>query len=175
MMISTNMESALNQQIAMEGKASFLYLAMSTWCDQQGLKGCAAFLKQQSEEERMHMLRIFDYMAEVDAFAKTPGIQEPPHTFGSVQAVFQSVYEHEQQVTRSINRLVTLAREENDHATDTFLQWYIVEQREEESQMRTVLDRIRLIGDGPQSLYFIDKELEALHAAKAAADGTEAA
>ncbi len=174
-MISNQMEKALNQQIAMEGQASFLYLAMSTWCEHQGLKGCAAFLKEQSEEERMHMLRIFDYLSEVDAFAKTPGIEEPPHTFPSVQAVFQSVYEHEQKVTASINRLVTLAREENDHATDAFLQWYIIEQREEESLIRTVLDRIRLIGDGPQSLYFIDKELEALHTAKAGPEGTESA
>jgi len=76
-------------------------------------------------------------------------------------------------VTASINKLVTLATKENDYATQTFLQWYVNEQREEEALMRTVLDRINLIGDGPQSLYFIDKEMEALNKAAAAAEATE--
>jgi ferritin len=79
------------------------------------------------------------------------------------------VYEHEQKVTQSINKLVGLATKENDYATQTFLQWYINEQREEEALMRNVLDRISLIGSGSQSLYFIDKELEAINQQTAAA------
>ncbi len=170
MMISKKMEEALNQQIAFEGYASFLYLSMATWCDHKGLQGCAKFLQRQSDEERMHMMKIFEYLSDVDGFAKTPGISEPPHEFKTVQEVFQSVYEHEKKVTQSINKLVALANKEDDYATQTFLQWYVNEQREEESQMRTVLDRITLIGDGPQSLYFIDKEMEALNQATAAAE-----
>ncbi|MCB0518934.1 MAG: ferritin [Lewinellaceae bacterium] len=167
-MISKKMEEALNQQIAFEGYASFLYLSMATWCDHKGLQGCAKFLQRQSDEERMHMLKIFEYLSDVDGFALTPGIKEPPRKFKTVQEVFKSVYEHEQKVTQSINKLVTLAKNEEDHATQSFLQWYINEQREEEALMRTVLDRIGLIGDGPQSLYFIDKELDALNQAAAA-------
>lgn len=170
MMISKKMEEALNQQIEFEGYASFLYLSMATWCDSQGLKGCYDFLKRQSDEERMHMLKIFEYLADVDGFALTPGIKEPPRQFESVQAVFKDVYAHEQKVTQSINKLITLANKENDYATQTFLQWYVNEQREEEALMRTVLDRIRLIGDGPQSLYFIDKEMDALNQAAVASE-----
>jgi ferritin len=162
-MISKKMEEALNQQIAFEGYASFLYLSMATWCGNKGLSGCTQFLRRQYEEERMHMIKIFDYLADVDGIALTPGIKEPPHNFDSVQEVFKMVYEHEQKVTQSINTLVGLATEENDYATQTFLQWYINEQREEEALMRNVLDRISLIGNGPQSLYFIDKELEAIN------------
>jgi ferritin len=169
-MISKKMEGALNQQIAFEGYASFLYLSMATWCDSQGLKGCAGFLKRQSEEERMHMLKIFEYLADVDGFALTPGIKEPPRQFEKVQTVFKQVYEHEQKVTESINKLVAQASKENDYATQHFLQWYVNEQREEEALMRTVLDRIRLIGDGPQSLYFIDKEMDALNQAALSAE-----
>ena len=101
-----------------------------------------------------------------------------PVTFGPGSVtVGKDVYAHEQKVTQSINQLITLANKENDHGTQTFLQWYINEQREEEAQMRTVLDRIRLIGDGPQSLYFIDKEMDALNKAAiaAVAAGGEAA
>ena len=74
-MISKKMEKALNQQIVMEGTASFIYLAMSSWCDRESLEGCKEFMVRQSEEERAHMLRIFDYMSEVDGFAITPSIK----------------------------------------------------------------------------------------------------
>lgn len=170
MMISKKMEAALNEQIVLEGYASFLYLAMAVWCDNKGLTGCHQFLLRQSAEERLHMMKIFEYLADVDGFALTPGIQEPPRQFDSVQAIFKMVYEHEQKVTKSIHKLVGLASEEHDYSTETFLQWYVNEQREEESLMRTVLDRISLIGDGPQSLYFIDKELEAINTQAGAAE-----
>ena len=172
-MISKKMEAALNEQIGLEGYASFLYLSMAVWCDNQGLTGCHQFLMRQSDEEREHMMKIFEYIADVDGFPLTPGISEPPRQFESVQEVFKMVYAHEQKVTKSINELIALASSENDYSTETFLQWYVTEQREEESLMRTVLDRINLIGDGPQSLYFIDKEMEAINKQAEAEEAAE--
>ena len=157
------METALNKQIALEGYASFLYLSMASWCDKEGLEGCAKFMHRQSEEERQHMLRIFYYISEVDGHAITPAISEPPHEFPSVQKMFDSVYKHEQKVTDAIHELVALSHSEKDHTTFNFLQWYIEEQREEEALMRTILDRIKLIGDGPQSLYYIDQEIDKIN------------
>ncbi|MCB0606878.1 MAG: ferritin [Lewinellaceae bacterium] len=174
-MLSKKIESALNEQMAMEGYASFLYLSMAAWCDREAMQGCAAFMRRQSEEERQHMLRIFNYILELDGHPLTPAIAEPPHFYDSVQAMFNNVYEHEQKVTRSIHQLVELASEEKDLATFQFLQWYVDEQREEETLMRTILDRIKLIGDGPQSLYYIDKEVERINQAQAAADATQGA
>ena len=172
-MISNKMEKALNNQIALEGYASFLYLSMASWCDVQGLDGCAQFMYRQSEEERGHMLRIFNYISEVDGHALTPAIKQPPHQFKSIQDLFRQVYSHEQKVTKSIHELVALSLNEKDHTTYNFLQWYIEEQREEEALMRTILDKIKIIGDGPQSLYFIDKELEKINKAELAAEAKE--
>lgn len=169
-MISEKMTKALNDQIVLEGYASFLYLSMASWCDREGMEGCAKFMHRQSAEERDHMLGLFNYLSEVDAFAMTPAVKQPPHEFESVQAMFQQVYEHEQKVTRSINNLMDIALSENDHATISFLKWYIDEQREEENLMRSILDKIKLIGSGPQSLYYIDKEIEAINAAELAAE-----
>lgn len=177
-MLSKNMEAALNKQIGFEGYASYLYLSMASWCDNEGLAGCSRFLYRQSAEERQHMLRIFKYINEMDGHALAPGIDQPPHTFASVKALFEQVYEHERSVTLSINELVSQSYEEKDHATFNFLQWYITEQREEESLMRTILDRLKLIGDGPQSLYFIDQEIEKINQEQIkaeAADGGEEA
>lgn len=168
------MEATLNQQIELECYASFLYLAMASWCDKQGLEGGAKFMHRQSEEERDHMLRIFHYISEVDGFAIVPPVNQPPLEFESARAMFQEVYEHEQKVTNSINKIVSLCYEENDYTTLNFLQWYVEEQREEEALMRTIMDRIKLIGDGPQSLYYIDKEIEKINKAEEAAQAAEA-
>ena len=162
-MISKEMEKALNAQIELEGYASFLYLSMASWCDQEGLEGCAKFMHRQSDEEREHMLKIFYYLSEVGGFALTPEIKQPPHDFGTVQKMFKQVYEHEQKVTASIHNLMKLSISLGDHATQNFLQWYVEEQREEEALMRTILDKIKLIGEGPQSLYYIDKEVEKIN------------
>lgn len=173
-MISKKMIKALNEQIQLEGKASFLYLSMASWCDKEGLEGCAQFMHRQSEEERQHMLKIFEYLSEVDAHALTPSIASVPHEFDSIQDMFKMVYQHEQKVTASINRLMDIAVKENDYTTHNFLQWYIMEQREEENLMRTILDKIKLIGKGPMTLYYIDKEIEAINAEELAAGEAEA-
>ncbi len=172
-MLSKKMETALNKQIALEGYASFLYLAMASWCDNEGFEGCANFMHRQSEEEKEHMLKIFHYISEVDGFALTPAIKKPPHTFKSIREMFQKVYAHEQKVTKSIHELVALSLSEKDHSTYNFLQWYVEEQREEENLMRTILDKIKLIGDGPQSLYYIDKEIEKINIAEEKAAAAE--
>lgn len=164
------MEDALNQQIALEGYASFLYLSMASWCDKQGLQGCAAFMHRQSEEERAHMLRIFHYISEVDGHALTPAISQPPHEFESIRALLEQVYAHEQKVTAAIHNLISVSYQDNDHTTLNFLQWYVTEQREEEALMRNILDRVRLIGDGPMSLFYIDKEIEKINKTQLAAE-----
>ena len=162
-MISKKMENALNKQIELEGYASFLYLSMASWCEQGGLEGSAKFMHRQSDEERAHMLRIFNYINEVDGHALTPAIKQPPLQFESVRSLFSEVYEHEKKVTAAINGLVDMCYKENDYSTLNFLQWYIQEQREEEALMRTIIDKIKLIGDGPQSLFYIDNEVEKIN------------
>jgi ferritin len=163
-MVSDAMAAALNTQMEREAYASFLYLAMAAWLENEGLEGCSKFMYRQADEEKMHMMRIFNYMVEMDKKAIVPAISKPPESFESVKQLFQEAYTHEQSVTSAINTLVNQAIKENDHTTHNFLQWYVEEQREEETLMRTILDKIGLIGDGPQCLYFIDKELEDINA-----------
>lgn len=169
------MTEALNEQIAMEGYASFLYLAMAGWFECKTMQGCSAFMYRQSAEEHMHMMKIYRYMLEMDSMPVTPAIQKPTQTFESAKVIFEETLAHEKRVTKSINGLVELAIKESDHSTYAFLQWYVNEQREEESLMRSILDKINLIGDGPQSLYFIDKEIEAINKSTLDAEAKEEA
>lgn len=170
-MLSEKMATALNEQISMEAYASFLYLSMASWCENQGLEGTSQFFYRQSAEEHDHMMRIFRYILEMDNRSIVPAVKQPPIDFESVQGIFQDVYIHEQKVTSSIGQLVDLANAENDHITHNFLQWYVTEQREEEALIRNILDKLKLIGDGPQSLYFIDKEITEINAQTASGGG----
>lgn len=172
-MLSVKMIKALNEQIAMEGYASFLYLSKAGWFENMSMQGCASFMYRQSQEEHAHMMKIFHYMLEMDAVPVTPAIKQAPAKFKDVKAIFTDTLHHEQLVTKSISDIVELAIKEGDHATYAFLQWYVTEQREEESLMRTILDKINLIGNGAQSLYFIDKEIEAINQATVAAEKAE--
>ena len=45
------MIKTLNEQIEMEGYASFLYLSMAGWFENKSMLGCAAFMYRQSQEE----------------------------------------------------------------------------------------------------------------------------
>lgn len=170
-MISDKMIAALNNQIQMEAKASFLYLSMAAWCEDQGLDGCAKFMFAQSDEEKEHMMRIFRYLLEMDARPVTPAIKSVPHDWKSIKKMFEEVYSSEKAVSKSINELTDLANKLNDHYSFNFLQWYVTEQQEEEALVRGILDKIRIIGSGPQSLYFIDKEIEAINAKEEHAEG----
>ncbi len=165
-MFNPKIEEALNKQVALEAMASAKYLAMASWCDKEGLEGSARFFYRQSDEERMHMLKLVHYINESGGHAIISGMDSPEVNFESIQQLFQKVYEHEQGVTASIHAIVRLSHAEFDYNTIDFLQWYVTEQREEEALMRNILDRISLIGDGPQNLFYIDKEVDRINLAK---------
>ncbi len=168
--LSQKVQEALNNQIAYEGFASNFYLALAYWCDREALEGCKQFFIRQSDEERMHMMKIYEYMSESGVHPVTPAFAQPPADYKSIQEVFQKVFDQERSVTASIHAMLKLAKEENDFNTQQFLQWYVDEQREEEAVIRTILDRIKIIGEGGQSLYYIDKEVEKINTAIVAAE-----
>lgn len=172
-MISKKMEAALNEQIAVEAGAHFTYLSMATWADTRGLEGTANFFFQHAAEEHQHMMKIVHFVGEVGGRALVPAIKKPKVDYKDVLDACEKAYAHEQQVSKSIYKLVALAREESDYIADEFLRWFIDEQREEEVLFMRIMDRIKLIGSGGQSLYYIDKELARAHTEAAAAEAAE--
>ncbi len=172
-MLTKKVETSLNKQIEMEGYASNYYLSAASWCDAKGLEGCAIFLYAQADEERMHMMKIFNYINDAGGHALAPEIKQPPTKFKSLLDLFTAILEHEIKVTHSINSLIDLCLHEKDHSTNNFLQWYVAEQHEEEKLFRTVIDKIKLIGDDAKGHYWIDKELGGLRSAMGDA-GTQA-
>jgi ferritin len=52
-----------------------------------------------------------------------------------------------------------LAIEVNDHATRSFLNWYVDEQVEEEASFQALIDQLKLIDGKGNGLLMLDKEL----------------
>lgn len=167
-MLSKNIETALNNQIRIEAESSQIYLSMASWSETQGLDGISKFMYAQSDEERMHMLKLVKYINERGGHALISELQAPKSNFQTFQEMFQEVYEHEVFVSNCINDLVHITLSEKDYATHNFLQWYISEQVEEEAQAKMVLDKINLIGDDKGGLYLFDRDIQQLTVIKPA-------
>ena len=158
-MLGERVLDKLNEQINVEFYSSNLYLQMASWCEKEGLEGCAEFLKEHATEEMEHMQRLFSYVNECGAMAKLGTIEAPPTEFGSVDDIFEETYKHEQYVTGKINELADVAFQEKDYSTFNFLQWYVAEQHEEEKLFNTILDKMRIIGTEGRGLYHFDQEI----------------
>ena len=159
-MLSKKLESALNQQVKIEGDSSQIYLSMASWAEKEGFEGISTFMYTQSDEERMHMLKLIKYINQRGGEAVIPEIIKPSLDHTSFKTLFTQLFEHEVFVSKSINELVHIALEEKDYATHNFLQWYVSEQIEEEATARTILDKINLIGDDKGGLYLFDTDMK---------------
>jgi ferritin len=158
-MLSPKMLAKLNEQIGHEFYSSNLYLAMSSWCAAQALRGSAKFLEVHADEELRHMRKLFAYVNDSDAQAIVPALEQPPKDFKSIAEAFQKTLDHERFITGKIHELVDLALAEKDHATFNFLQWYVAEQHEEEVLFTSIVDLIKLAGTDGRGLYLVDKEI----------------
>jgi ferritin len=170
-MISNEIESALNEQVNKEFYSAYLYLAMSAYCYTIGLPGFAQWMRMQYEEEVTHVTKMFDYILDQGGKVELKPIEQPPREYGSPLEVFEKTLEHEQFVTGCIHKLMSMAVAENDYATQTFLQWYVTEQVEEESNVNDVIAPLRMVGEDKGGLMMIDQQL-ALRKAPAAQSAT---
>jgi ferritin len=158
-MLSEKMQTALNAQINAEFHASYLYLSMAAYFESQNLLGFANWMHKQSDEENIHGMKIYHYINSRRGRVLLSPIEGPKTEWNSSLEVFEDSLKHEQKVTGLINRLMDLAISESDHATISFLKWFVDEQVEEESNVDAVIQDLKRIGDAPQGLFILDREL----------------
>jgi ferritin len=158
-MISKKMEKALNEQVNAELFSAYLYLSMEAYFKSQNLNGFANWMRVQTQEEVMHAMKIYEFINERGGRITLKAIGGPETKWDSPLAVFKAVYEHEQKVTSLINDLVDLAIEEKDHATNTFLQWFVNEQVEEEASADQVVQQLKMMEKAPGGMFMLDREL----------------
>ena len=158
-MISKKMEEALNKQINAEVYSAYLYFSMAADFETKNLPGFAQWMYMQAQEEFGHATRFYNYINEQQGKASLTAIDGPPTEWATPLEVFEAAYKHEQHVTSLINDLVALAMEEKDFASNIFLQWFVTEQVEEESNAATIVEELKMVGNSVQGLFMLDREL----------------
>jgi len=153
------MENALNEQLKWELYSAYLYLSMSAYFENIGLEGFAHWMKAQAAEEIMHAMKFYKFIFERDGRVILQEIPAPPKEWKSPEDTFTYAYNHEKEVTNKINNLMSLAKKFQDYAAENFLQWFVEEQVEEEDSFRNLLNKLKLIKNDPQALFYLDNEL----------------
>ncbi|WP_140938248.1 ferritin [Sphingobacterium lumbrici] len=164
--LSENIETILNAQIKVEAHSSALYLAMSAWCDDQGLDNASRFFAKQSDEERAHMLKLFNYVSNRGGRSISPEITNIPVDFESFRGIFEQTLEQEMFVTEQFNNIADQCVKSKDYVTFNFVQWFLEEQVEEEYVARRILELFDVIGEEGTGRWEIDR-----HLAKVVFDG----
>ena len=158
-MLKEKVLKAINQQINNEYFSAYLYLLMSAWFYGKGLPGFANWMFIQYQEELAHGNKFFKYVHERGSQVALKPIAQVDTDFESVIAVFEKTLEHEHFITDSINKIQDIAIQESDHATQSFLKWFVDEQVEEEANANEILDTLRLIKGEGNGLFMLDREM----------------
>jgi ferritin len=158
-MLSEKMQAAMNKQINAELHSAYIYLSMASYFENINLKGFANWMRIQAQEELVHAMKFFDFIVERRGRALLEAVEAVPTDWESPLAVFENAFAHEQKVTALINNLVDLSIKERDHAANSFLQWFVDEQVEEESSADEIVQQLKLAGDAPAALFILDREM----------------
>ena len=158
-MIDKKMEDALNNQINEELFSAYLYFAMAADFEHKNWLGMANWMKIQAQEEMAHALKLYNWINERGGKAEFQAIKMPQSNWDSPLAAFKEAYGHEQHITSCIYDLVKTARNTGDIATEIFLQWFVTEQVEEESNASAIVDQIEKVQESTNAMVMLDKEL----------------
>ena len=158
-MLSKKVEKALNDQLNMEYSSAYVYQAMAAYFSDINFSGFAAWMDNQAEEERTHARKIYDYILERGGKVALSEIRAPKSQYKSALEAFEDSLKHEKAVTKSIEKLYVLAKDEKDFGTEVFLQWFITEQIEEESTVESIIDKFKMLEGTNIALYLLNNEL----------------
>jgi ferritin len=147
MLISKELNAAINEEIGLEFFASHQYLNMASYFEGLALKKLAAMFRKQGDEEREHAVKFIHYVDETGGAVQIPTINAPRATFASVEEAVKLSLDWELEVTRRINALMALAIEQKDYAAQDFLRWFVTEQIEEVATMDNLLKVVKAAGE----------------------------
>ncbi len=160
-MMNAKVRELLNQQINKEFYSAYLYLDFSNYFEDAGLDGFANWYKVQAQEERDHAMLFYQYLQNENQKVTLEAIAKPDKVFDAHIDVLKAGLEHEEYVTSLINDIYAAAYEVKDFRTMQFLDWFVKEQGEEETNANDMITKMELFGSDPKSLYMLNQELAA--------------
>jgi ferritin len=160
-MMNAKVHELLNQQINKEFYSAYLYLQFSNYFEDAGLDGFANWYMIQAQEERDHAMLFYQYLQNENQKVTLEAIDKPDKQFCCHMDVLRAGLEHEEYVTSLINDIYAAAYDVKDFRTMQFLDWFVKEQGEEETNANDLITKMELFGSDPKSLYMLNQELAA--------------
>ena len=158
-MLKKSMQDAMNDQINKELFSSYLYLSMAAYFEDKNLPGFANWMRVQSDEERAHAMKFYDFILERGGRVQLKAIDAPKTDWNSNLEVAEEVAAHEAMVTASINDLYELALQEKDYPAQVLLQWFVTEQVEEENSAAQIVADLKLVEEQGTAVLMLDRQL----------------
>ena len=151
----------LNQQINKEFYSAYLYLEFSNYFEDRGLDGFANWYMIQAQEERDHAMLFYRYLQNENEKVTLEAIDKPTVTINEDMDVLKAGLKHEKYVTSLINDIYAAAHEVKDFRAMQFLDWFVKEQGEEETNANDLITKMELFGGDSRGLYLLNQELKA--------------
>lgn len=160
-MLNDKVRELLNDQINKEFYSAYLYLDFANFFQSKGLDGFANWYTVQAQEERDHAMLFLKYLQNNNASVKLTAIAQPDIKMEGLMDPLKAGLTHEEYVTSLINTIYDAAHTVKDFRTMQFLDWFIKEQGEEETNAHDLITKMELFGTDPKGLYMLDAELKA--------------
>ena len=160
-MLDKKVVSMLNDQVNMEWYSAYLYLDIYGYYMDQNLNGFGNWFYVQTQEERDHAMLYVKYLLNNNEKVILQDVKAPNMAFHDFREPSNVAFEHEKNVTASINKIYAAAYELKDFRTMQFLDWFVKEQGEEEKNTEDVVKKYDLFGKDAKGLYLLDSELAA--------------
>ena len=158
MLFSDKIQKELNKQINKEFYSEYTYLSMTAYFESINLDGFANFFYVQAQEEHFHAMKMFNFVHRMGGVVTLTTLEGPPVKFDSILDTFKKALKQEEEIKDSIDNLVNLAKSENNHAVETFLQWYVDEQVEEIDLFNKRIGNLEMINGEGHGLLMMDTE-----------------
>ena len=160
-MIGKKLNDAMNEQIKNELESYYIYLSMAAWLHSKALDGMGHWMRVQAHEEMLHAMKFFNHLIDRGGKVALKDLKQLKTQWKSPLEVFQDAFEHEKFISKKINDLMSIARQEKEYASEPLLAWFTDEQIEEESNANKITEQLEMIGADKSGLLMLDRELAA--------------
>jgi ferritin len=158
-MIGKKLCDAINEQIKNELESYYIYLSMAAYFHSRALDGMGHWMRIQAHEEMIHAMKFFNHLIDRGGKVVLQDLKQLKTTWKSPLEAFQDAHKHEQFITGKISALTTIARQEQEYASEPLLAWFANEQIEEEANASKIAEQLSMVGEDKSGLLMLDREL----------------
>lgn len=157
-MIPANVAQLMIAQVGHEYANMTLYRSLANFFDACALDGFKQYMLNQAEGEKTHAEKFMDELNDRGVTFTIPPIDSPGPWPQTPLEAFKATLQRERETTELIRFIGMAASQSGDFQTLSFLNWFFIEQTEEEKSTGDWVMRLELVGDNTAALFELDEK-----------------